>query len=81
MTDEPEVLDGLEAQRKAAGLQELVSNEYDWTALYRDPVSGTLWKESYPSPETHGGGPPRLEMIDRRRALLEFDLTEGDLDE
>jgi hypothetical protein len=70
---------GVEAQEKARALDQIAVDALNWTVLYRDPASGLLWKESYPWPETHGGGPPKLEVISRRRALLEFDIREEDL--
>jgi hypothetical protein len=78
MSDD-DVLVGVEAQVKARSLHELARDPAGWTVLYRDPDSGVLWKESYPWPESHGGGPPRLEVISRKRALLEFDVMEEDL--
>jgi hypothetical protein len=80
MTDDAQVFDGHEAHEKAKSMQEIAVDLRDWTVLYRDPVSGSLWKRWQPWPSSHGGGPPRLERIDRRQALLEFDITEEDLE-
>lgn len=35
-----------------------------WDELYRDPESGLLWERTWPQPEMHGGGPPRLARIE-----------------
>jgi hypothetical protein len=80
MTDDTEVFDGEEAQKKARWMQEVAKDSLNWTILYRDPASGTLWKRWLPWPSSHGGGPPRLERIDRHQALLEFDIIEEDLE-
>ena len=80
MTPDNEVLIGSAAEEKARSLEELVTDDVNWTVLYRDRASGALWKQSYRWPASHAGGAPQLEQITRRRALLEFDLVEEDLD-
>jgi len=48
---------------------ELVAQSSDgWSELYRDPVDGRLWELTYPDSDLHGGGPPRLSVIDRTEA-------------
>lgn len=43
-----------------------------WNSLWRDPVTGKLWKEFYPRSEAHGGGPPSFETITEAQAQDEF---------
>jgi hypothetical protein len=31
--------------------------------LYRDPVTGRLWELTWPQSDLHGGGPPRLRLV------------------
>ena len=78
MSDEKVVFVGVEAQHLMRLMEKLASDPNLWTALYRDEA-GVLWKKSSPWSDRHGGGPPQLERIDRRQALLEFDITEEDL--
>ncbi|MGH9199272.1 MAG: Imm27 family immunity protein [Acidimicrobiia bacterium] len=78
MSDDATVFVGDEAQRMVRLMERVASDGPMWTALYRDEA-GVLWKESFPWSERHGGGPAQLEKIDRRQALLEFDVTEEDL--
>ena len=81
MGSDPKTFDGADAYDKMRSLDEIARDSLNWTALYRDPVTRQLWKEWLPWPESHGDGPPRLERIDRARALLEFDVVENDLDD
>jgi hypothetical protein len=74
------VIVGLAAQEKADEMEKLATDLLNWTALFRDPLTGELWKQTFPWPAAHGGGPPQLEITTRQRALLEFDLTEEDLE-
>jgi len=34
-----------------------------WDVLFRDPADGRFWELTYPSSESHAGGPPRLAVI------------------
>jgi len=34
-----------------------------WDELYRDPETSHLWERTWPQPQMHGGGPPRLARI------------------
>jgi immunity protein 27 of polymorphic toxin system len=43
-----------------------------WRTLYRDPHDGRLWELSYPDGELHGGGPPRLAVVDHDYARLNY---------
>lgn len=50
----------------------------NWDELYRDPETGDLWERTWPQPELHGGGPPRLARIDAEAAREKYGLvTEG----
>lgn len=39
-----------------------------WNDLYRDPDDGRLWELTFPQPEMHGGGPPRLTCLSIEQA-------------
>lgn len=54
--------------------EKLKVNIEAWTALYRCPKTGELWKRYYPFPESHGGGPARFIKISQDEALKEFDF-------
>jgi hypothetical protein len=43
-----------------------------WDELYRDPESGLLWERTWPRPEMHGGGPPRLSRIEAAAARAKY---------
>jgi hypothetical protein len=45
-----------------------------WDELYRDPESGLLWERTWPRPEMHGGGPPRLSRIELAAARAKYGL-------
>lgn len=45
-------------------LQELGRDETGWDPLFLDPDDGRLWELTYPQSELHGGGPPRLRLLD-----------------
>ncbi len=40
-----------------------------WEGLFRCPETGTYWKQWYPWPEAHGGGPPELTRISEEDAM------------
>lgn len=49
-----------------------------WDELYRDPETGHLWERTWPQPEQHGGGPPRLTRIEPAAACAKYGhLVEG----
>ena len=35
-----------------------------WERLYKNPENGQYWLLSYPQSNLHGGGPPRLKVIE-----------------
>ena len=37
-----------------------------WVRLFVDPADGRYWELDYPQSELHGGGPPRLRVVDPR---------------
>ena len=37
-----------------------------WVRLFVDPADDRYWELDYPQSELHGGGPPRLRVVDRR---------------
>jgi len=43
-----------------------------WETLYRDRVDGRLWERTYPQSELHGGGPPRLTLLDLDSARAKY---------
>jgi hypothetical protein len=49
-------------------LRELGSDSTGWDVLYRDPHDGRLWELTYPQSGSHGGGPPRLTLLDLKGA-------------
>ncbi|MGQ0385078.1 MAG: Imm27 family immunity protein [Gammaproteobacteria bacterium] len=46
-----------------------------WDELYRDPETGRLWERTWPQPELHGGGPPRLSRIEPAAAREKYGLV------
>ncbi|HSN71721.1 MAG TPA: Imm27 family immunity protein [Steroidobacteraceae bacterium] len=53
-------------------LERITADQDGWTVLYRDPTDGRFWELSYPQSHLHGGGPPRLCLIDRDRACKTY---------
>jgi len=43
-----------------------------WEVLYRDPGDGRFWERTFPRGEMHGGGPPRLAVIQRSAAEAKY---------
>lgn len=50
-------------------LNYVASREGGWIKLYLDPDDGRYWELSYPSSESHGGGPPRLETVSKNSVV------------
>lgn len=66
---------GAEAKIYASShLQEISVNFSTWETLYQCPVTKRFWKEYFPYPEAHGGGPPELIQITPEQAEKDFDL-------
>jgi hypothetical protein len=53
-------------------LERIAADETGWDTLYRDPSDGRLWEHTYPQSELHGGGPPRLTVIDPVTAQVKY---------
>ena len=49
-------------------LVELGADSTGWDVLYRDPRDGRMWELTYPESDSHGSGPPRLTVLDLKRA-------------
>jgi len=60
-----------------AHLEELVVDSENWQVLYRCPETGRYWKEYFPQPEAHGGGPQDFVQIPKEIAEEEFDIPES----
>lgn len=43
-----------------------------WETLYRDPADGRLWERTYPQSEMHGGGPPRLVLLESEQVAKKY---------
>ena len=44
-------------------LQRVATSNDGWFVLYKDPKLGGFWRLSYPNSESHGGGAPRLDLV------------------
>ena len=56
-------------------LERVCDDETGWLTLFRDRRDGTLWERSYPDSGLHGGGPPRLVVIDIVEAKSRYDFS------
>jgi hypothetical protein len=56
-------------------LEKIDSDETGWRTLFRDPCDGRLWERTFPSGESHGGGPPLLRLIAPADARKVFPLA------
>lgn len=45
-------------------LTELAVNGRDWEIVYSCPRCDTYWLRTYPNSEHHGGGIPRMQIVD-----------------
>jgi len=43
-----------------------------WEQLFRDPRDGRLWELTYPHSHMHGGGPPRLTLVEHHAARAKY---------
>ena len=55
-------------------LQKIATDESGWETLYQDPSDGRYWELTYPSGESHGGGPPRLTVVSSQEAALKYKI-------
>ena len=60
------------AKYASAHLVELVYNSEKWDTLYGCPETGRLWRDYFPYPSSHGGGPMELVPISPEAAAAEF---------
>jgi len=59
-------------------LVKLGSDSTGWDVLYRDPNDGRLWELTYPQSASHGGGPPRLSLLETQSARTKYgDVVEA----
>ena len=55
----------------------LVATSADgWSKLFRDPVDGRFWEQTYPMAEMHGGGPPKLQVVSHQAARTRYGAVE-----
>lgn len=58
-------LHGAEARAYAdQHLQKVKENSESWEIEYVDPETGQKWVMDFPHGEYHGGGPPRLRLVE-----------------
>lgn len=53
-------------------LKKITNDKSGWDTLYSDPQDGRFWELWYPQSEMHGGGPPRLTMLPKERAVAKY---------
>ena len=75
------VADGIvSGDQNCCRIQELVADHLvqvarspdGWSCLYRDPLDGRLWEQTYLQSESHGGGPPAQGFVTQERALATY---------
>jgi hypothetical protein len=68
--------DALRRIQKLVGshLQRVANSSDGWETLFRDPVDGRLWEQTYPHSEMHGGGPESLRNIDTDSAQRKYGI-------
>jgi hypothetical protein len=57
-------------------LNRVKADESGWNTLFRDPSDGRYWELTYPHSEMHGGGPPRLSVIEDSLAVEKYGLEQ-----
>ncbi|MDR2874527.1 MAG: immunity 27 family protein [Methylobacillus sp.] len=50
----------------------IAADSSGWFVLYEDPSDGRYWELSYPQSESHGGGTPRLDAVERNEVLKKY---------
>lgn len=55
-------------------LKRIKADESGWNTLFCDPSDGRYWELTYPHSEMHGGGPPRLGVIEYSFAVAKYRL-------
>jgi len=67
------VFQGVAAEDYARShLTHVKTNDDTWRSLFVCRETGTYWRESFPTSEAHGGGPPVLEILSDEAARAEF---------
>jgi hypothetical protein len=59
------ILVGKDFNEKIRSLKKVRADGSKWEVYYTDTATGEKWIEDYPSSEYHGGGPPRLRMVEK----------------
>lgn len=59
-------------------LREASQTDDGWSVLYEDPIDGRYWELTYPQSEMHGGGPPRLVVLEASEAERRYELRPRD---
>ena len=54
---------GIEAREKIKSLELIKVDAINWWSYYKDSETGEKWKEDRPNSGYHGGGDPRLRLI------------------
>jgi hypothetical protein len=57
-------------------LNRVKTDESGWNTLFRDPSDDHYWELTYPHSEMHGGGPPRLTVIEDSLAVEKYNLEQ-----
>lgn len=55
-------------------LNHLSDDESGWLSLYENPQDGRYWERTFPNGENHGGGAPKLSLIDREKAKVKYHI-------
>lgn len=55
-------------------LKRISADKSGWNILFRDPADDRYWELTYLDSEMHGGGPPRLSVIDDSVAVEKYGL-------
>jgi hypothetical protein len=56
-------------------LVKIGSDTSGWSVLFRDPRDNRLWELTYPSSDSHGGGPPLLRSVDSDTAKQRYKFS------
>jgi hypothetical protein len=60
-------------ERLTSGVLERLAVSRDgWGTLFRDLTDGRLWERTYPASGMHGGGPPRLHVLEESDAVAKY---------
>jgi hypothetical protein len=59
------VLEGDKMYRKIESLKQIKVDSDNWQIFYLDETNNEKWIKEYPESEYHGGGPPKLRLIEK----------------